>query len=154
MPTSLQFQRSSSAAETANTTISTYHHNHHKQVQKVTLTPLQEKTLLHDHNHLCWQSSTSVNITAYPRPSPPSQFLSQPPPSQFLPNHRCCSFFQDYRSLSFFQTTAVAVSGPPTSPFLLRLRFHHHLNHRSLHSVEISFIIIFMFIFHFSVVNL
>ncbi|KAJ4892045.1 Abscisic acid receptor PYL6 [Raphanus sativus] len=38
MPTSLQFQRSSSAAETANTTISTYHHNHHKQVQKVTLT--------------------------------------------------------------------------------------------------------------------
>ncbi|KAJ4892047.1 Abscisic acid receptor PYL6 [Raphanus sativus] len=38
MPTSLQFQRSSSAAETANTTISTYHHNHHKQVQKVSLT--------------------------------------------------------------------------------------------------------------------
>ncbi|KAF8087709.1 hypothetical protein N665_0570s0022 [Sinapis alba] len=41
MPTSLQFQRSSSVAESANATVSSYHHHHHhhhKQLQKVSLT--------------------------------------------------------------------------------------------------------------------
>ncbi|CAN6995206.1 hypothetical protein BRARA_E00553 [Brassica rapa] len=37
MPTWLQFQRSSSAAETSNATVSSYHH-HHKQIHKVSLT--------------------------------------------------------------------------------------------------------------------
>ncbi|KAG2326300.1 hypothetical protein Bca4012_035278 [Brassica carinata] len=38
MPTSLQFERSSSASETANATVGSYHHHHHKQLQKVSLT--------------------------------------------------------------------------------------------------------------------
>ncbi|CAL9236314.1 unnamed protein product [Arabidopsis halleri] len=38
MPSSIQFQRSSTAAEAANATVRNYHHHHNKQVQKVSLT--------------------------------------------------------------------------------------------------------------------